>query len=157
MDLNPKIPIYITERKNLTGVVIFTAVFALIFINLYSPFEVNTLIINKAGKFLKVENRSLLLLISSSLIILTGVLIIVVSRIILYHKTKKSGNISLSRYIIWIVSELILMAALYAVYEIIFLNDPRAFLVSFKVSIQNTALVLLLPYSISWLYLSWLL
>lgn len=154
MDLSQKLPSYITEKKNITSLVIFTALFALVFINIYSPFEVHSVIV-RAGKSLKVENESLLLLVSSSLIILTGVLVVVISRIILYRITRKRGGIFLTRYLLWIAAEIILMAVFYAVFEILFLDDPRAFLETFKVSIQNTALVLLLPYSISWLYLSW--
>ena len=155
MDLSQKLPSYITEKKNITRLVIFTALFALVFINIYSPFGVNSVIV-RAGKSLKIENESLLLLISSSLIILTGVLVVVISRIILYRVTRKRGGIYLTRYLLWIAAEIILMAVFYAVFEILFLDEPRAFLETFKVSIQSTALVLLLPYSISWLYLSWI-
>jgi hypothetical protein len=109
-----------------------------------------------AASFLEIGNPDLVLFVSSSLIILTGVLVVVVSRIILYHVTKRFGNITLSRYFIWIALEVILMALFYAMYEKIFLKDLSSFLKAFKISIQNTALVLLLPYSISWLYFSWI-
>jgi hypothetical protein len=154
MDLNQKIPAYITEKKNIVRLVFFTAIFALIFINLYSPFEVNTFFL-KAASLLKLENQRLLLLISSSLIILTGVLVVVLSRIILFLITKKYGQIAIYQYLIWISGEVIFMALFYSVYERLFLKDPRPFTESAKISIQNTALVLLLPYSITWLYLSW--
>ena len=44
----------------------------------------------------------------------------------------------------------------YALYERVFLYDSRSFYSAFKLSIQNTALILLLPYSVSWLYFSWI-
>ena len=155
MDLNQRIPSYITEKKNIVRLVFFTAAFALIFLNLYSPFEVNNWIVTSAARF-KIENLNLLLLISSSLIILTGVLVVVMSRIILYQVTKRRGGITLVHYLIWIAVEIFLMSMFYALYERIFLGDTRSFFAAFKVSVQNTALVLLLPYSISWLYLSWI-
>lgn len=155
MDLNQQIPGYLTEKKNITRMVLFTAFFALIFINIYSPFEVANLIL-KLASYLNIENLELLLFVSSSIIILTGVLVIVVSRMILYRVTNKRGNITLGSYLIWIGIEVISMAIFYAVYEKIFLLESRSILIAFKVSILNTALVLLLPYSISWLYFSWI-
>jgi DNA-binding LytR/AlgR family response regulator len=155
MDLNQELPAYITEKKNIIRLIIFTAAFALIFINIYSPFEVNTGIANGAKILFKTANPDLLLLISSSFIILTGVLVVVVSRIILYQVTKWRGSIKLGQFFLWIAAEVFSMSTFYAIYEIRLLDDPRPFWDAYKVSIQNTALVLLLPYSISWLYFSW--
>lgn len=156
MDLNQKIPAYITEKKNIFRLILFTAIFALIFINLYSPFEVTTGFSKGASKIFNIKNSDILLLISSSFIILTGVLVVVISRIILYQITKYRGRISLGRYFLWIAAEVFSMSMFYVLYEIWFLNDPRLFKDAYKVSIQNTALVLLFPYSISWLYFSWI-
>jgi hypothetical protein len=156
MDLNQKLPAYLTEKKNIVRLILFTALFALIFINLYSPFEVNAGFSKGASKIFNINNNDLLLLISSSFVILTGVLVVVVSRIILYQVTKFRGRITLGRYFLWIAAEVFCMSTFYVLYEIWFLNDPRAFLSAYKISIQNTALVLLFPYSISWLYFSWM-
>lgn len=155
MDLNQKIPSYITDKKNIVRLIIFTAIFALIFINIYSPFEVNTWIYSAAERF-NIHNLDLLLFISSSLIILTGVLVVVISRIILYHANKRGANITIVRFFIWIALEIFAMSMFYALYEKLFLDDPRKFLEAYKVSIQNTALILLLPYSVTWLYFSWI-
>jgi hypothetical protein len=156
MDLNQKIPAYITEKKNIVRLILFTAIFALVFINIYSPFEVNTGISEGARKIFKIDDPELLLLISSSIIILTGVLVVVVSRIILYQVTRWQGSIRLGQFFFWIAAEVFSMSTFYVIYEIRLLNDPRPFWEAYKVSIQNTALVLLLPYSISWLYFSWI-
>ncbi len=155
MDFNQEIPPYITEKKNIVRLILFTSIFALVFLNLYSPFEVNIWILKSAAKF-NIENLDLLLLISSSLIILTGVLVVVISRIILYQVTKKGRRVTLLQYFVWIGVEIIFMSMFYALYERIFFGDSRSFLEAYKISIQNTALVLLLPYSITWLYFSWI-
>lgn len=155
MDLNQKIPQYLTDKKNIVRLVLFTAIFALIFINLYSPFAVNDWLLTAADR-LNFQNHNLLLLISSSMIILTGVLVVVISRFTLYKVTKKFGSRTLLQFLAWIAVEIFFMALFYALYERIFLEDQRTFVQAFKVSLQNTALVLLLPYSISWLYLSWI-
>lgn len=47
------------------------------------------------------------------------------------------------------------MASFYALFQKFVLNDSVEFIDLVKLSTRNTALVLLLPYSISWLYLSW--
>lgn len=45
------------------------------------------------------------------------------------------------------------MALFYAIYVKFILSDGRDFILLLQVSMQNTALVLLLPYSLMWLYL----
>ncbi|UCH15666.1 MAG: LytTR family transcriptional regulator DNA-binding domain-containing protein [Bacteroidales bacterium] len=140
-----KIPEYLTRKQNIIRTVLFTAVFALAFINFYSPFGVNIWydITTKIQLFLY-----------SSLIILTGVLVIVISRIIMYHYSKVK-RLNYVQYILWVIAEIISMAAFYAVFVKFILKDERYFIDIFKVSIKNTSLVLLLPYSILSLYFSW--
>jgi len=154
MDLSKNIPSYLTEKKNIVRLILFTAAFALIFIYFYAPFEVNDWIYNSADKF-NIKNPDLLLFISSGMITLTGVLVVVISRIILYQVVRITGQVSFLQYFIWIAAEIVFMSLFYAFFERIFLDDPRKFSTAYKISIQNTALVLLLPYSISWLYFSW--
>jgi hypothetical protein len=145
MDLSQQIPSYLTEKRNILRLIFFTAGFALIFINIYSPFDISL--------WFKVTRLQLLFY--SSLVILTGVLVVVVSRIILYHVVKRKIKVSIGNYLIWIAAEVLSMALFYVFYEIYYLKDARTFWDLYKLSIQNTALVLLLPYSISWLYFSW--
>jgi DNA-binding LytR/AlgR family response regulator len=56
---------------------------------------------------------------------------------------------------VWIFAEVLSMALSYAVFEKFLLSDTRLFIDLVKISSRNTALVLLLPYSVSWLYFSW--
>jgi len=156
MDLSHKLPEYQTEKRNIIRLIIFTAAFALIFINIYSPFELTSWITTEAPPWLKIGNLDLLLLIYSSFIILTGVLVVVISRIIMYQVTIRRGRITIAQFLVWIAVEIISMAMFYALYEKLFLNDTRSFVDAYKASIQNTALVLLFPYSILWLYFSWI-
>jgi hypothetical protein len=137
------IPEYLTKKQNIIKTVFFTSAFALAFINIYSPFGMN-----------KWDISQIQLLLYSSLIILTGVLVIVISRIIMFHYGRKR-QINYLQYIVWIILEILSMAAFYAVFMKLFLHDKRIFTVIFKISIRNTLLVLLLPYSILSLYFSW--
>ncbi len=145
MDISRKIPGYLVEKENIVRTIFLTAAFALIFINIYSPFNVQY--------WYKISDSELLFY--SSLIILTGVLVVVVSRIIMYYHYKRVKRLSFFYYGLWILAEIGSMALFYASYELIILHDPRAFPDVFIISVRNTSLVLLLPYSVIWLYLSW--
>jgi hypothetical protein len=148
MDLDQKIPAYLITKKNIVRLILFTAGFALLFINLYSPFDVRN--------WFGLELQSQELLFYSSLIILTGVLVAVISRVTLYHYNKKEIKTRLWAFFVIIGLELFFMSLFYTIYEAVFIkNDTRSYIEVFKVSIQNTALVLLLPYTLMWLYFSW--
>lgn len=146
MDLSKALPPYLLKRKNIVRLILFTAAFALVFINIYAPFNVNNWFpISKTELFFY-----------SSLVILTGVLVVVISRVIMYQLAKRGNHISIGRYLIWIAIEIISMSLFYTLYELMILDDPRTFGEAFKISIQNTALVLLIPYTVSWLYFAWI-
>jgi DNA-binding LytR/AlgR family response regulator len=81
-------------------------------------------------------------------------LIVVISRMIMY-RVVKWHSILLWHYLLWIFSEILFMALIYAIFEKFFLKDTRVFTELVKTSLRHTALVLLLPYSVSWLYFSW--
>ncbi|WP_430811497.1 MULTISPECIES: LytR/AlgR family response regulator transcription factor [unclassified Carboxylicivirga] len=149
MDFSKSLPTYLLKKQNIIRLILFTAAFALVFINLYEPFDVR--------KWITSYNISELeFFFYSSLIILTGVLVVVLSRVIMYHMAKHGNTISLGRYLIWIGVEIISMSLFYTLYEILILDDPRSFTDAFKISIQNTALVLLIPYTVTWLYFAWI-
>jgi len=82
------------------------------------------------------------------------VLVVVISRIIMFQVCKRH-LISIWQYLAWIFTEVLFMALFYAMFEKIFLDDARLFSDLVKLSARNTSLVLLLPYSVLWLYFSW--
>ena len=143
-DFQKPIPSYLYEKGNIVRLILFTSLFALVFINIYSPFG--------ADKWFDLSKWEFFTY--SSLVILTGVLVVVISRIIMFHYGKKH-NIIYYWYFAWIACEVLMMALFYTLFEIFVLKDIRLFPVLMKLSAQNTALVLLLPYSIMWLYFSW--
>ncbi len=145
VNFQDNIPGYLVSKRNITRLILLTAAFALIFINMYRPFDLEL-------KYKGVTKNQILLY--SSLITLTGVLVVVLSRIIMYRYSK-SKSIKLHGYIIWTLLEVFFMGMFYAIYEQVFLKDPRSFMELLEISVQNTALVLLLPYSVLWLLFSW--
>ena len=144
IDFQKPLPHYLNEKRNIVRLILFTSLFALVFINIYSPFGV--------------ENRFNLtnfeFLTYSSLIILAGVLVVVISRIIMYQVCRRY-LINIWQYLLWIFTEVLFMALFYAIFEKLFLHDSRLFYELVKNSARNTTLVLLLPYSVLWLYFSW--
>jgi hypothetical protein len=144
VDFQKPIPPYLNEKQNIKRLILFTSLFALIFINAYSPFGAD-----RWYNLTKLEFFTY-----SSLTILIGVLVVVISRILMYHWCKRH-TISIWQYLIWIVAEIFSMALAYALFEKLFLKDIRLFTDLLKNSSRNTALVLLLPYSVLWLYFSW--
>ena len=143
-DFEKPIPPYLNEKQNIIRLVVFTSIFALVFINAYSPFG--------ADQWYNVTRLEFFTY--SSLTILVGVLVVVISRIVMYHVSKRH-SINLWQYLLWIFAEVFSMAAAYAAFEKLFLKDGRLFVDLLKNSARNTALVLLLPYSVLWLYFSW--
>jgi DNA-binding LytR/AlgR family response regulator len=142
--MNQSIPEYLYEKGNITRLIIYTALFALVFINIYQPFD--------SRNWLPVSEA--MFLVFSSGVILTGVLVVVISRVIMYHYATRHGML-LSRYALWIVVEIVAMALFYTLFQSIALSDERTFSEMMRQSVINTALVLLLPYSVLWLYFSW--
>ena len=144
IDFQKPIPPYLNEKKNIIRLILFTSLFALIFINIYSPFGVDMWF-----NLTKLEFFTY-----SSFTILAGVLVVVLSRIVMYQVCKKH-IINIWQYLLWIFTEIFLMALSYALFEKFLLKDTRVITDLIKISSRNTALVLLLPYSVLWLYFSW--
>lgn len=141
--LNRRVPAYMYERTNLIRLVIFTALFALVFINIYKPFS--------SENWYPVSE--FMFFVFSSFVILTGVLVVVISRIFMYYYAGKH-TITYGKFTLWILAEIFFMSLFYTVYTL-FLNTERDVWQTFQDCITNTSLVLLLPYMICLLYFSW--
>ena len=141
--LSNKIPKYVYEKPNIVQLILLTALFALVFINIYKPFS--------SSNWYPVSELKFFLF--SSLIILTGVLVVVISRICMFYYGRKHG-ITYGAYTLRIIIEVASMALFYTFYTLT-LNPERDWMGVFKESVINTSLVLLLPYFILHLYFSY--
>jgi hypothetical protein len=137
------VPAYINKKGNIVRLVLLTALFALIFINIYQPFQ--------SASWYNVSK--FMFFVFSSIIILTGVLVVIISRLIMYFYTRKHP-LSYLTYGIWVLCEILLMSLFYTIYTLVLKRglDPVDV---FKNSIINTSLVLLLPYGVLTLYFAW--
>ena len=137
------IPSYIYDKQHIVQLILWTAFFALVFINIYKPFSSSSWYDISEFKFF----------VFSSLIILTGVLVVELSRIIMFHWGKRHA-ISVGNYSIWILLGIFFMSLFYTIYTLV-LNPEREYMDVFETSTINTSLVLLLPYSVLHFYFSY--
>jgi hypothetical protein len=145
IDLNKKLPGYLTEKGNIVTHILFTAGFALLFLNLYTPFGVAT--------WFEVSKPTLL--IYSSGVILAGILVVAISRVIMYQAVRRGLELRIWHYLVWVAAEIVAMALFFVLFEVVILDDQRAFPDLLGISVLNTSLTLLLPYAMLWLYFSW--
>jgi hypothetical protein len=138
-------PKYLFQKEAITRTTIFTGLFALAFINFYSPFGVD--------KWYQPQNKFEVFF-YSSLVILTGMIVIVLSRRIMYQVSKRY-NINYLQYSIWIFFEILSLSAVYSAFAKFLLEDKRVFYEIIEVTLKNTTLVLLLPYTVLWLYFAY--
>ncbi len=145
--MNREIPAYLYEKRNSIKMIIFTAIFALLFINIFEPF---------GSRDWYPEVSDIKYFAFSSLIILTGMLVVVISRVIMNAFSKKNA-ILYWQYGVFILCEILAMSLFYTLFARLIPKDgfEREISEIFNQSITNTALILLLPYAISWLYFSW--
>lgn len=139
-----KIPDFFITKRNTIHQILFTALFAFVFINVYKPFG--------ADQWYNVAWWIFTL--TSGLLVLAGMLVVIISRLIMFW-VKQHKSITILGYVFMVFAEIVLMGGLYALLERIILGGVRPFAVLYLVSVQNAALILLIPYSLSLLYISW--
>lgn len=145
IDLNTKLPGYLTEKGNIVTTILFTAGFALLFLNIYTPFGVTS--------WFEVSKPTLLIYASG--VILAGVLVVAISRVIMYHAVRRGRHLKIWHYLAWVAAEIVSMALFFTLFEIVILDDSRTFPELLGRSVRHTSLTLLLPYTMLWLWFSW--
>lgn len=139
-----KVPHYITKKSSTLALIIWVALFALIFINVFEPF---------GSRMWYGDVNDTVYFVFSSLVVLAGVLVLTVSRLVMYHYTKRH-EINILTYIVWIGVELLVMSFFYALFPVWILDIGHPLLEIWKSSAKYCSLVLLIPYTVSWLYLA---
>lgn len=138
------IPDYLCEKYNLIKMIVFTAIYALIFINIYQPFGLGAWVEDKS---------SLYYLIYSTLVVTIGFIVIALSRVVMYfwHQRQKLMYI---QYWTWILVEILFMSIFFTIIIISIKTNTNAITV-FKDAFFGTILILLIPYWISFMFFSW--
>jgi len=138
-----EIPEYVIDKSTITSQVMFVSIFALVFINIYSPFN--------ASSWFEVGRIEFFFY--SSAFILFGMLIIVVSKLIFFLIAKRR-KFTYLLFGIWHVMEVVLLAVTYLVVDLVILNSEAELVERFTGLLFITLLVLAIPYSLSWLWIS---
>lgn len=138
-----EIPDYLKDKSTIITQVMFVSVFALVFINLYSPF-------NAATWF---EVGRVEFFFYSSALILSGMLIIVFIKLVFVLLVRHIRFTYLG-FAVWNLMEILLLAAAYLVVDLILLKSNAELVERFTSLLFITLLVLAIPYSISWMWLS---
>jgi DNA-binding LytR/AlgR family response regulator len=139
------VPDYLTSRKNTIIQIVFTAIFAFIFIVIYRPFGYDKWYGN-------IGNMELLA--GTSFVVILGMVLIIITRIAMFFM-KKTHEITLAFYIWMIAAEIFLLGGFYTALEVFILDDVRSPLNLFINAVENTSLILLIPYTLSILFFAW--
>lgn len=152
---NKELPSYLLEKNNVVRMILFTTVYSLVFINIFRPFNSETWIPN---------NNSTNYFMYSSLMVLVGMVVVSLSRVVMSLVVKKV-QLTYPDYVLWLVSDAVVLSIFYVfiAYKVGFvdnyLNDNptltlwEAIFAIFRKSIANTVMMLLIPYTISLLFL----
>ncbi|MGW8316609.1 MAG: LytTR family transcriptional regulator DNA-binding domain-containing protein [Bacteroidales bacterium] len=138
-----EIPDYLKDKSTIITQVMFVSVFALVFINLYSPFN--------ASSWFEVGRIDFFFY--SSALILSGMLIIVLSKLVFVLLVRRIRFTYLA-FAAWNLMEIVLLAAAYLVVDLVLLKSNAELVERFSSLLFITLLVLAIPYSISWMWLS---
>ena len=152
---NKELPSYLLEKNNVVRMILFTTVYSLVFINIFRPFNSETWIhnINSTNYFMY-----------SSLLVLIGMVVVSLSRVIMNLVVRKV-SLTYPDYVIWLVCEAVVLSMFYVfiAYKVGFvdnfmIDNPEmttweAIFAIFRKSTANTVWMLLIPYTISLLFL----
>ena len=138
-----EIPDYLKDKSNLISQVMFVSIFALVFINIYAPFN--------AASW--TEMGRLEFFFYSSAMILIGMMGIVISKLIFFLLLDRIRTTYLI-FGLWHLAEVVLMATIYLVVDLVLLKSEMDLVDRYTSLLFITLMVLVIPYSISWLYMS---
>lgn len=140
-----KIPDYLKDKSTIISQVMFVSVFALIFINIYAPFNTSSLMSEGSGRVQFFFN--------SSAMIMIGMMVIVGSKLLFFFLAGKM-RFTYLLFGLWHLAELFLLAAVYLLVDLLLLKSDMQLVERFMDLFGMTLMVLTIPYSLSWLYLS---
>jgi len=136
------IPKYLNQKGNVVKQILGTAVFAILFIAIFQPFRSKEWIPG-------ISDFQYLLVAFWIVLLMTGILSI--SRMAMQLFSKKH-DISYVMYVGWILLELIVMALCYSLLLVNMEWMSQSFLALFPWAFVYTSLILLIPYSLFFLY-----
>ena len=145
------IPNFIYSRTNQIIMILFVPIFALIFINIYRPLDFDK-IDDSILSGLNIS-RELSMQIIALLMVAGGMAVTAISRLILRAYTNRRP-ISYLGYIVWIFSEICVMASIYTLVAL-FTDTDKSISELYNALFIKTSLILLIPYTMCYTYFVW--
>jgi hypothetical protein len=145
MNLHRLIPDFFVKSRNTVIQIIFTALFAYIFILVYHPFGSESWFKITTGQFA----------FAVGFVVVLGMVVVIISRVIM-TQCRKRWPVTILGYSMMIALEVLAMTGFYMMIQKVFLKDPRFWFEVYYTAILNATLILLIPYLISLLYFAWL-
>ncbi|MBQ5691062.1 MAG: LytTR family transcriptional regulator [Alistipes sp.] len=145
------IPKFIYSRANQILMILFVPLFAFVFINIYRPLDFD----NIDDSLLSGLNisRELSIQLLALMMVAGGMAVAAISRWILRAYTNRRP-ISYIGYIVWIFSEICVMASIYTLVAI-FAETEKSIPELFNTLFVKTSLILLIPYTMCYTYFVW--
>ena len=147
------IPSFIYKRSNQIAMIIFVPIFALLFITIYSPFDFDR--IDSDAHFLSKLNisRELLVQLITIFLIIIGMAVAALSRWFMSLYTRRH-QMSYVSYILWIGCEVLAMTLIFTIVAL-FTDTNKGVVTLFRNSLVKTFLILLIPYTMCYIYFIW--
>lgn len=147
--LTQPLPAFLYKKSSQTTFIIFVAVFSLIFINAYKPFNSFEWI-----PYIRFRGSNAAYFLISVAMVTVGILVLVLSRMIMTAYSRRRPVLYWV-YILWIAVETLVMTSIYTLYAVLSNGEPEDYMLLWKNTVINTVLVLSIPYAIYIIYISW--
>jgi len=144
MNWKQTIPDFFVKPRNTVIQIVFTTIFAYVFILVYHPFGSQSWFQVNTGQFAFYAGA----------VVVLGMLVVLISRVIM-TQIRKRKPITNAGYALMVALEILAMTGFYMMIQKVFLKDDRFWFEVYYKAILNTSLILLIPYLISLLYFAW--
>lgn len=152
MPMTP-IPSFIYQKKNQITMVLLVPLYALAFILIYRPFNIENLNEQVLPWLNEIIDPNLKGTLLSLVVVLIGMAVAAISRVIMTAYTKKHA-ISYIGYIVWVALEIVIMTLIYTIVSV-FLKEQANIVSEFRNTLTKTILILLIPYVMMYIYFIW--
>ena len=140
--MNKKLPGYLLEKNRLVGMVTFSVLFALIFLNLYIPFSDTA--------WFGLGNSQTFLFTAGFAFI--SILIMVISRTVMYH-TSRLWEFTYLGYVLWCIMEVLLICAFYTFVTVdVVRSGGGGWIQVFSRALLYGSISLIIPYILTGMY-----
>jgi len=151
------VPQYFNSKRNVTILIVGTAIFCLLFLNIFRPFNWD-LDPGPNSRLPMVVDSSVTYFIFADVIALVAMGVIAISRVLMYKWVKRGNVLSYLVYALWITGEVLVMTVIFSV-AVYYLTPPdkiqEDFGMLFVKVLLYTGFTLLLPYLIFHFYFAW--